>query len=205
MVNGPTGKVLMAFFLWASSDLEEGQAWLTKASSWAPVGMGTVVPTTIADFNEAANALVPKKAYGAIASVTFKHLTPEVIDAIIKHAPLQPMNPEVLFGIHEIRAEAPTSESLPSMFINRQPHFLIEIIPMTSSPADVEHVLEWAREFHGALMRTDSANILARYLPFTPASEVDLQSVYGDRLETLGEIKHKYDPQNRFKNGLVQL
>lgn len=204
VVNGPTGRVLTAFFVWSSPDIEEGQAWLSKISSWAPVAMSTVAPTTIGAFIEGANEVVPKKAYGSMFSLNLKNLTPEVLDILSEQSLLMPTNPEVIFGVHEIRAECSLAEPFPSVFNTREPHFLVEIIPMTSSADKVEEVMAWGRGFYESLIKTDPANILGRYIPFTPTHEIDLHQVYGDHLETIRKIKQDYDPENVFKHALVK-
>ncbi|KAJ6084653.1 hypothetical protein N7486_011453 [Penicillium sp. IBT 16267x] len=104
--NSPVGKNLTVLFVWASSDLDEGQSWLSKVSSWAPVAVNTVMPTTLTAFNEIMDSLVPKKVFGSMYAATFYTLTPEVVNVISKHVPLQPSSPDVMYGIHEPRAGA---------------------------------------------------------------------------------------------------
>lgn len=82
ILNGPAGKALGVFFIWASSDLEERQKWLQKVLSWLPVAMSTVQPTTHKEFRTFANSMVPKHAYGTIFTINLYDLTPEVLDVI---------------------------------------------------------------------------------------------------------------------------
>lgn len=204
VLTGPAGKTLAVFFVWSSSNIEEGQAWLSKVSSWAPVTLSTVAPTTIAEFNEGSIAVCPREAYGTMFSVNVKNLTLEVLDILGSQGVLQTMTPEAMFGVHEIRAECPVVEPFPSVFNMRESHFVIEIIPIASTAEGAEKAATWARGFYDALMKTDPANILGRYIPFTPTREIDLRQVYGDRLETLKKIKSEYDPENVFKHALVK-
>ncbi|KAJ5698053.1 hypothetical protein N7462_000058 [Penicillium macrosclerotiorum] len=204
--NGPTGQALVILMIWASSDMDEGQKWLSKVSSWAPVAMNTVAPTTVAAFNEVTAGLVPQTTYGSMYTADIHELTPEVLDVIGTHAPLQP-NREVLFGAHELRADTPSSgtANTNTTFDTRIPHFLIEIIPMSSSQNTAGAAIEWGQRFYHALMSTDSANILAStYISLTPSERVDKNAIYGSRYETLKMIKGRYDPQNVFKHSLVQ-
>ncbi|KAJ6015947.1 hypothetical protein N7540_010538 [Penicillium herquei] len=205
IMNGPMGKTLTVLFLWASSDISEGQKWLSTVSSWGPVAMATVAPTTIAAFNEVTNSMVPRKAYGTIHAPIFRCLTPKVVDVICQHGPLQPNNPEVLFGIHELRADAPMS-SKGSIFNGRQPHFVVEIIPITGSLDTLDETIAWGQKFNDALLGTDAANRLScNYIPLTPSKDLDIKGIYGSYYETLREIKAELDPDNKFKNALVQL
>ncbi|KAJ5730837.1 uncharacterized protein N7483_005345 [Penicillium malachiteum] len=205
IMNGPTGKAQIVLFLWASSDISEGQKWLSTVSSWAPLGMSTVAPTTIAAFNEVTNSMVPKIAYGTIHAPIFRSLTPEVVDVIGKHALLQPNNPEVLFGIHELRADAPMSSN-GSIFNARQAHVLIEIIPITGSLDTLYETMAWGQNFNDALLATDAANRLScSYIPLNPTRDLEFKGIYGSQYETLREIKTELDPDNKFKHALVQL
>lgn len=205
VLNGPVGKSLSIFFMWASSDLEEGQRWLLRVSSWLPVGMSTVQPTTHRDFGAFTNTVIPKHTYGTIFTVNFYDLTPEVLDVIGTHAQRQPNNPEVIFGVHELRHDAPREPTFGTVFDNRCAHYLIEMIPMGSSPEVYAEGLAWAQEFVNALRKTDAANIVpSTYISLTPPKGADMGKIYGSRYETLQRIKEQYDPQNVFKNALPQ-
>ncbi|KAJ5621833.1 hypothetical protein N7528_005065 [Penicillium herquei] len=205
ILNGPMGKSLTVLFLWASSDIDEGQKWLSTVSSWGPVGMSTVAPTTIAAFNEVTNSLVPSKVYGTIHAIPFRSLTPEVVDVICKHAPLQPNHSEVLFGIHELRADAPMPSN-GSVFNARQAHVVIQVMPITGSLETLDETIAWGQKFNDALLETDAANRLpCSYIPLTPTKDLDFKGVYGSKYETLRQIKAELDPDNKFKNALVQI
>lgn len=204
VMNGHMGKALTVLFVWASSDLDEGQNWLSQVSSWAPIATGTVEPTTIAEFNEKANSLVPDQIYGTVYTSSFRSLTPEVIEVICKHTPLQPNYPETLFGIHELRPDAPMVSPDGSIFNSRYPHVIIEVLAMTGSIDTMDEVLVWGQRFHDALMKTDATNITVPYIPLTPSDRTDLKAIYGGNFDTLQTIKAEYDPDGVFENALVQ-
>lgn len=203
ILNGPAGKALCVYFMWASSDLEEGQKWLSKVSSCLPVAMSTVQPTNQKDFGAFANSMIPKHTYGSIFTINFYDLTPEVLEVIGIHAKRQPNNPELLFGIHELRSDAPREPKIDTVFDNRVPHFLIEIIPLASTPDVLAEGLVWGEEFINALRNTDPTNIVpATYISLTPNKELNMETIYGSRHESLKKIKKQYDPQNVFNNAL---
>jgi hypothetical protein len=203
ILNGPAGKALTLFFMWASSNLEEGQQWLSKVSSWLPVAMSTVQPTNQRDFGSFANSMIPKHTYGTIFTVNFYDLTPEVLEVIGIHGKKQPNNPELLFGIHELRSDAPREPNIDTVFDNRVPHFLIEIIPLASTPEVFAEGLVWGEAFINALRNTDPTNIVpATYISLTPNKELNMKTIYGSRHETFKKIKKQYDPQNVFNNAL---
>lgn len=203
--NSPVGKALTVLFVWASSDLDEGQSWLSKVSSWAPVAVNAVIPCTLMAFNEIADSLVPKKVFGSIYAFTIYSLTPEVVNVISKHAPLQPNSPDVMYGIHEFRAGTPYLET-GSVFYSHCPHVIIEIIPISQTPEKVDEAVTWAQRFHLELSQTDPANIPPFcYIPLTPSTGLDMKAIYGSKYEDIQAIKKQYDPLNKFKNALVQL
>lgn len=203
--NSPVGKTVTVLFVWASSDLDEGQSWLSKVSSWAPVAVNAVKPTTLTAFNEIADSLVPKKVYGSLYTATVYSLTPEVVNVISKHAPLQPNSPDVMYGIHEFRAGTPHLEK-GSVFYSHRPHVVIEIMPISQSPETVDEAVTWAQRFHLELSQTDPANIPPFcYIPLTPSRGLDMKAIYGSKYEDIQAIKKQYDLLNKFNNALVQL
>ena len=158
-MNGQAGKCFLVLFVWASDDTKEGQKWLSRIASWGPVAMNTVTVQSLAAFNAITDSLLPKNAYGSIYSLCLHQLTPEVLDVMAEHAPLQPNNPEVIFGVHELRAEAPRP-SLSNCYVNRVPHFTTEVIPMAASAERLEENLAWAQKFIVALKSTDPGNFV---------------------------------------------
>ncbi|KAJ5128222.1 hypothetical protein N7448_001940 [Penicillium atrosanguineum] len=205
VMNGPVGKSLVVLFMWASADTEEGQKWLSRISSWGPVAVNTVTVQSLADFNAITDSMVPKHTYGTMYSLCLHQLTPEVLDVIAEHAPLQPNNPEVIFTAHEVRAEA-LKPSLTNVFINRIPHFTIEVIPMAASAEKLEENLVWAQKFIAALKSTDPRNFVqSNYPPLTSTNDLDLKMYYGSYYNDLKKIKQQYDPDNVFKHTVIRL
>lgn len=204
-MNSPAGKAFMILFVWASADIEEGQKWLGRISAWNPVAMNTVTAQDMTTFNAITEAMVPKHAYGTVFGLVLYELTPEILDVMAEHAALQPNNPEVILGVHEFRAEAP-KPSVDTVFANRCPHFMIEVIPTATTVDQFEKNLAWAQKFYEALKNTDPSNFLpASYPPLTRAADIDLKLYYGSRYNDLKRIKQQYDPANVFKHTVVQL
>ncbi|KAJ5778768.1 hypothetical protein N7520_002014 [Penicillium odoratum] len=202
--NSAVGKTLTVIFVWASSEFEDGQRWLSKVTSWAPVAVNAVHATTLTAFNEVANSMIPEKVYGTIYALIFYSLTPEVVNVIRKHALLQPNSADVMYGIHELRAEAPHS-AVGSVFDSRSPHITIEIIPISQSP-DIVREMTWAENFHLELSRTNPANVPPfSYISLTPSNTLNMKGIFGSKYQDLLMIKKKCDPLNKFNNALVQL
>ena len=195
----------MILFVWASTDIEEGQKWLGRISAWNPVAMNTVTAQDMTAFNAVTETMVPKHAYGTIFGLLLYELTPGILDVMAEHAPLQPNNPEASLGVHEVRAKA-SKPSVDTVLANRCPHFMIEVIPIAATVDQYEENLAWAQKFYEALKNTDPSNFLpATYPPLTRTADIDLKLYYGNRYDDLKRIKRQYDPANVFKHTVVQL
>ena len=205
VIHVPEGKSFATVLIWSSDDLVEGQQWVEKIIGLAPVAVNNVVETTILAFNEMTAELIDKTAYATIFCPGVYDLTTEVVDVISTYIENKPPHPGFTFGIHELRSEAPR-ECKKSVFNARDPHFLIEIIPMSSSREIFDELLVWAQGFNNALRKTDPDNIYPiSYIPLTPNEGLDFKVIYGNRYETLKRVKEQYDPDNVFKHALVQL
>jgi hypothetical protein len=205
VINSPDGKVFAVLFVWASSNLDEGQKWLSKLTSWSPVAMSTVSSTTMSVFSESTKGIVPPSVYGKSLTISIRDLTPEVVDVLSRHALLQPNSRATMIGIHELRACTP-QPLVNTVIDNRAPHFVIELLSTVQDAELLDAALVWAHGLYDALMRTDPANILAStYLPLTGPDKVDMKGIYGKKFDILKRIKLQYDPENVFKLALVQL
>ncbi|KAJ5982237.1 hypothetical protein N7451_012337 [Penicillium sp. IBT 35674x] len=87
----------------------------------------------MAAFSLTAENMIPKSVYGTVLTVNVHELTPEIIDVIGLHASLQPDDPAVLFGMHELRACTPRP-LMDSVFCTRSPHYVLEVTPIVGDP-----------------------------------------------------------------------
>ena len=205
VLNGPTGKAFGIIFVWASSDLEAGHAWLSKVSSWSPVAMNTVAPTKMSVFNESTKTIAPQAVYGKSYTLSLRELTPEVVNVICKHAAIQPNSPATIFGMHELRDCASISP-VNTLVAHRHPHFVMELLPTVRDADLLDAALVWAHAFYEDLMKTDPSNIMtSTYLPLTEPGKVNMKGIFGEKYEFLKLMKNQHDPDNVFKHALVQL
>ncbi|KAJ5757267.1 uncharacterized protein N7511_007449 [Penicillium nucicola] len=203
--NTSSGKVFSVLFVWASTDIESGEKWLSKVSTWSLVAVSTVAPTDMVTFNEQAQRICHTNTYGLCLTVNLCELTAEIVDVISKYAPLKPSDPSTMFAIHELRACTPRPV-MPTVWDTRVPHFVIEILPTVLHADRLDEALEWARSFHNEMMRTDKSNILAStYLPLTEPNKVDMRAIYGSKYQILKRVKQQYDPDNVFRHTVVQV
>lgn len=178
--------------------------WLKKICALAPVVMNTVVQTTMAEMLANTASMLKDKAYSSMFSVCFKKLTPEVVDVFATYALEMPSDPGTMFNYHELRG-LPTASYPESVYPERQPHFVSELLPITDSAERFEDALNWARRLKEALLKTDPENLLSTsYISFVDPASLNMREVFNDRYETLVELKQLYDPRNVFKSALLR-
>ncbi|KAJ5340086.1 FAD-binding domain-containing protein [Penicillium brevicompactum] len=190
VMNGPVGKGFGVIFVWASSDLDAGQTWLSRVSSWSPVSLSTVSSTTMAAFNETTKAIAPQAAFGKSLTLSFKDLTSES-SHYLGYARAAGVCPKAYNGHLNCRP---------------YPHFVMELLPTVRDAALLDAALAWAEDLYKDLVSTDPDNkLISTYLPLTEPDRVNMQGIYGDKYQLLKLIKHKYDPDNVFARALAQV
>ncbi|KAK2758960.1 hypothetical protein FQN54_003058 [Arachnomyces sp. PD_36] len=204
VMNPPQGRTFGVLFFWGSSDFEAGEVWREKICSLAPMAMHTVVKCTIPEWSAGLSAVVADHAFGKMVSVSFKELTPEVVDVFATFAEEMPADPSTMFNYHELRGIS--TESYPdSVFAQRQPHYVAELCAIGSSEESFGEIEKWATELREAILKTDPNNLLpTRYISFADPPTLNLREVYEDHYETVAELKKIYDPQNVFTSAYAR-
>jgi FAD/FMN-containing dehydrogenase len=203
----PTFGVLV---MWADADIETGEKWVDKICDLGPVVSRNVTQTTPLAWLEEQSKLVAQSTQGRMWTVNLRQITDEVAGVIGEFTSRFPADPHALFDLHELRAVSPfaaaSGAGKDSVFIAREPHFVVEICPTVSDAGKLEGALAWGWEFCDALKATDKANILdASYVSFLAENEFELQSVYGENLGFLRDVKGRVDPRNVFRNAISYL
>ncbi|KAL4958433.1 FAD-binding domain-containing protein [Aspergillus filifer] len=195
------------FFSWNSSDRTEGQKWLGKISSLASVMVNTVAPITPLAFMAEVSKIIPKSTQGRMYTISLREITDEVAAVIGEYTAKIPSDPHLLFNTHQLRKESPSAQPNPdSVFVAREPHYVVEICTIMADSGNLEGALTWGREFQEALKKTDAANILpASYLSFLPREEVEHEKIFGENLQFLKQLKGKTDKENVFKAAISYL
>jgi hypothetical protein len=164
--------------------------------------MHTVAKTTFSEWLATISGLVDARCFSTMRTVSFKKLTPEVVDVFAVHGNEMPSEPGTMFNYHQLRG-VPTESYPESVFPERQPHFVAELLPNARSEESYEVSLKWAKKLEEALQKTDPQNILpTRYISFADPATLNMREVFNDRYDTLAELKKTYDPNNVFKSAL---
>ncbi|KAL4908292.1 hypothetical protein BDW74DRAFT_99295 [Aspergillus multicolor] len=203
---------------WTSPDHSAGQEWINRVSTLSPSATATtntVKETTPKTWADEVSKLVAENVQGRMYTVSLRKVTEEVSDVIAHFTSpkVMPRDPALLFDMHELRSVSPSVSTSPkpeadSVFVAREPHFVVEICAIASDPGNLSAVLKWGEEFQSALRRTDKTNILpASYISFLSRKEMgrDLDLVFGQHLPFLRELKGRLDPGNVFRAAISNL
>lgn len=157
--------------------------------------------------------MIGGRCYGSIMGVSVNMLTPQTVDILSEFAKKLPADPSIIFGVHEVRS-CPSipraANSIPdSVFPQRFPYFLIEIVPTVRDPEKLAAAQEWATQFRDALLKADDAstNLLTRvHPPFNPPDMLNPKEWYDEEeYAALQDLKKVYDPDNVFRSSVTKL
>lgn len=211
IVNIPTiGKCFIVRILWSSSNLDQGQRVVDQLKTLGTPVRVDINEKTIPEWQAATDALVPHTTYGRDATVSLHKFTTDVLDVVGKHVAQMSDDPATLFTMHELRAKSYScSESLSpsSVFPNRTPHMVLELIASSSTLEGTEATWEWASAFRRELVdvaKKEGVWLERTYVSLTPAEDCSFEVLYGDKWEVLKGLKKKYDPRNVFDNAVVK-
>lgn len=197
------GKVFGVQFMWASEDIKTGRQFLANIEALAPVTRNEVVATTIPQWMDS-NAGCQSNGYGKPLTLNVRNITPEIVAVLARNAKRMPAD-TLGFTIQELRGES-TEPDLTAVFGAREPHFMLEILPIVSHMQDLEDANRWGENFLGELKRTNPENIMeATYISLTRQSELSLSKIYGPNYGNLLELKWMYDPNDVFSLAVPKL
>ncbi|KAJ5180967.1 hypothetical protein N7492_004177 [Penicillium capsulatum] len=202
--NGPPGRVFAVSFTWSGEDTKQGQRWSARIAGFAPSIMNTVSITTIPDWLGGNGAHIPHEVSGSAFSHSLARLPSTVTETIGHHLARLPADPGAMFSIHQLRGPSATPQSHSSVFVARQPHYMLEILGFATDEKVQERSERWALD-----MAIDVKQVGSEYM--LPTSYVSLyntnqatsaaeavDNVYGSKVEVLRDLKVKFDPENVF-------
>ncbi|KAK6597822.1 d-lactate dehydrogenase [Botrytis cinerea] len=197
------GQVFGVQFMWASEDIRTGSQLLAYIESLAPVSQNEVISTTLSQWMDS-NTRLPTSGYGNPLTINVRCITPEIMTVLAKNSKWMPRDC-LGFAIQELRGES-TKTDLTAVFGAREPHFMLEILPIVSDMKNLEDANRWGENFLGELKRTNPENILeGTYISLTRQSELSLSKIYGPNYGNLLELKWMYDPNDVFSLAIPKL
>ena len=118
-----------------------------------------------------------------------------VVDALVAAAGRLP-DAELEIFIAHVGGAMSRIASDATAFIQRAPHFVVNVHTRWRDPTKDAQCQAWARALADALSPY-SAGVYVNFMPADEASRIG--QAYGANLTRLGRIKARYDPENRFR------
>ncbi|KAF5875120.1 putative d-lactate dehydrogenase protein [Botrytis fragariae] len=197
------GQVFGVLFMWASEDIGTGRQLLAHIKSLAPVSQYEVISTTISQWMDS-NTGFPTSGYGKPLTLNVRSITPDIVTVLARNSRRMPGDC-LGFSMQELRGIS-TKADLTAVFAAREPHFILEILPIVPDMKSLEDANRWGENFLGELKRTNPENILeGTYISLTRQSELSLSKIYGPNYGNLLELKWMYDPNDVFSLAIPKL
>jgi hypothetical protein len=205
------GLTMLCGFVWNGLASEESDAWLERLASFAPLVPGmpgpkeAIKPMTPYGYLTMLTSFLPEQVTSRAQTASVVKFSPDVIAALAKQSVRMPKGTGGL-NLHILRAGSPAcSGNAPaSVCPYREAHTFVEILGFAGDECTAEEAAAWSLETRNLLMESDAA-CKTTYLPLTAPEFVNLQDIYGDKLEVLKQLKREYDPKGVFKLTLPRL
>jgi hypothetical protein len=201
------GKTAMIGYLWNGPESAESKLWVERLSSLAPVMQVAVASTkAFAYVDNLTKLLVPCVYRGTSKTTNLKGLvfSSTAISTLADCAEAMPQDGGCLISIHSVHRSAETSPQLPSVFMNREDHFMVEIVGMGVEVAAAELGKPWAEKFGAQLDKAEGA-MDSVYAALVQESELNLDKIYRPSdLEELRALKKEVDPNGVFNAAAPQ-
>ena len=206
------GLVLMCAFVWNGPRTEEFDLWLQRVSGLAalfpnmPSPLEAIAKTSAVGFTAALAQVLPKEVVGRSQVATVKSFSPEVVSCLAEAAACMPLDGAGGINIHIIRPDCPSvSGNVPdSICPYREPHIMVEVLGLGTDENSARLSAEWSLQMrHKFVALKDS--IARTYLALTSPEFMDVEVIYGTKMEDLKRIKALYDPKGVFRNALPQI
>ncbi|KYG49836.1 hypothetical protein M433DRAFT_139728 [Acidomyces richmondensis BFW] len=197
------GPTWMTAFEWVGPKTKDYQIWLQKLSKHnLQIDVKTTTPL---QHLRASTAMLPHSVYGRPQSVCISHWTPEAISILGTHGSNMPDQHYIGLTIHQLHGRACELSLLPNIWMNRSPHFLVEILGFASSIQDADKAIAWAKDFRKDLSAVNTA-LESSYIAMTDPSFLNLNRIYGEEVvKDLKRLKMEYDPQGNFNHIILDV
>jgi FAD/FMN-containing dehydrogenase len=132
-------------------------------------------------------------------SVYLKDLTDEAIDLITDRGQNRP-DPKTLVHLPLMGGATGRVAAEETAFGDRSAPWMLSVDGNWTEPAKAQKVIDWTRDFVAAASKLAGGG--GAYLNFSADEGTDatvMKAQYGANMKKLGELKKKYDPDNRFR------
>jgi FAD/FMN-containing dehydrogenase len=126
----------------------------------------------------------------------FTELSDGAIDVITRAIPRLP-SPECEVFIAQVGGAMSRVPPRATAYPHRNAHFIMNVHTRWREPAQDQPCIAWARDLFKATAPFATG---AGYVNFVPADEPErIEAIYGPNYRRLGEVKRRWDPENRFR------
>lgn len=198
--------------IWHGPVVSEYKAWLQLIAKLALLVLGSPDPvnaiekTTARGFVLSNTDHLPPKVAGRTHAVSVTHYSSQVAKVLGEMAAIMPKCSAGGFNTYRTHQNSPSSSPghPTSVSAYRRPQILFEILGFGTDGESAPICAEWALQLSNKLAATDAA-LPASYLAITAPEFVDLEQLYGTKLDELKRLKKEYDPHGVFCNTLPKL
>lgn len=188
------GPVVMAVPVW-SGDPGESEHALARVRGIGESIMDTVACMTQPDLLALFDEQVPDGMHWDIRTRTIAHLTPEIIEVLLRAADARP-GPAATIGLRHFHGAATRHPLAGSAFGRRDEHMVIEISAGWTDADEAAPFREWLHDTWSALgphaLPGGYPNFLA------PARTEQVEHAYGPNRDRLIDLKERLDPDGVF-------
>ncbi|PNY29973.1 Uncharacterized protein TCAP_00110 [Tolypocladium capitatum] len=200
---------LIANFVWNGEPSDESALWLNRtASLGTPVAdpFITVKRESLLDYLIAFLLMLPAVGLGSTQTASLSSISGQGVASIVEMAAKLPADVTGGLGIHLLRQENPSfRHDIPSsVFPNREPHVMLEIMGMGIDATSAQHGTEWAIATRDQFLALPE-HLDKTYPAMTDPSVSDPKKMYGDKYDQLMSLKKQFDPTNVFKHAVPKL
>lgn len=202
-VNFDNGPQFAVVFVWSSSDLEKGRAYVDKIAALGKETMRAIKEITAREWMQMMSELVPYGVYGYVMSVSIRKITEEISRVIGDNLVKMPADKSTSFSWHELRGHSASPKDS-SVFLAREPHYVLELLGTVQDHSNVQASEAWMNAFRADLLQCEDL-LETSYISLTRPSHATLQTLYGPNLDFLKRLKVKYDPKGIFDLAVPRL
>lgn len=198
------GRMFCCLFFWASSDFEKGERYHQMVRSFGnPVADTVISSTTAAQWVDTLGHVIPLRSNGRMCTANVREMTDDVLNRVVESLEDMPVDPATSLVVQEVRGPS-TQDHGNTFFVNRERHFLLEIVGSVTRPELLEKGQTWSRGLHAKLVQEDAA-LKHSYIALSFPDDASQRAAYGSKWEDLVRLKKKYDPSGVFSLAMPKI
>lgn len=190
------GKNVLIFAACYTGEMSDGEEAMKELRALGTPIVDVIGPHDFSAWQKAFDPLLTPGARNYWKSHDLTALKDGAIDTLIDYSGRLPSDATEIFVAHLGGAVNRVSTEA-TAYPHRDIEFVINVHARWDAPEEDSSCITWAREFFDASAPFATGGV---YVNFMPDDEEDrTNGAYGPNLQRLGEVKGRYDPDNRFR------